>query len=109
MNTTTKAQQKSKIKAVFGSVFSFPISPRRQFRRLVFVMFTMLILVIFAHLYLFNRISSHNIFTSTVIPVSTASVINEKKLTDVLTRYEAKNKKRIELQMNPVVVGDPSR
>lgn len=105
MNTT----KDKKITLFIGRIFSFPISPRKQFRRLVFVLIIALAGVVLFHVYLFHRISSRNIFQSTVAPASTAPIINEKKLTDVLSRYEEKSKKRMELQTNPVVVEDPSR
>ena len=105
----TNPQQKSKFQSALGAFFSFPVSPRRQFRRLMFCLFGMLILIIFGHMYLFNRVASRNIFQSTVVSATTAPVINEKKLGDVLFRYEAKSKKRMEFQMNPIVVSDPSR
>ena len=91
-----------------GKVFAFPIAPRRHFFRLMIVSFVLLVVVVSFHMYFFNQILSRNIFQITTVPTSTSPVVNEKKLNEVLLRYENKNQNRLLLQTNPTVVVDPS-
>ncbi len=91
------------------AVFSFPIAPYRQFRRLMIGGSILLIAVICVHMYLFQSILSHNIFQSTGIQAPVAPVVNAKKLDSVLSRYEAKSQTRLQLQTNPVSITDPGK
>ncbi len=92
-----------------GKIFSFPFAPHRQFRRLTFVAFILLAGSIGVHMYLFHRILSRNIFQVTSAPSNSSAVVNEKKLSSVLSRYKAKSQMRTDLETNPAAVPDPSK
>jgi len=108
MNELIKKTEHKKIRQSLRAGL-FSVAPRRQFRRLVAVFLIILTLVVLFHMYLFNQLHSQNIFQRTQAAHSNAPVVNEKKLIDVLSRYDAKIKARTELQMNTMVVSDPSR
>ena len=96
-------------KGVFKKAFSFPIAPRRQFRRLMIATCVFFVIVATFHAYFFYSLVSHDIFPYTSGSTTTGPKINEKKLNAVLLRYETKaGVQQTALTLAPVVL-DPSR
>ena len=97
------------MKKVFKSIFTFPISPRKQFRRLAVVTFIALIGVIAFHIQFFTQIQNQSLFQVTTAPAATIQTVNEKKLTMVLSRYQDKSTTR-DAALNLVpLVSNPSQ
>lgn len=75
-------------------IFFFPMSPRRQFFRLMVVLLVLFLALASFHAYFFYRISSHDIFQTSAVQAPTGPTVNEQKLTSVLSRYDAKEATR---------------
>jgi hypothetical protein len=108
-NTETKIKNQLKIKINLKGMFTFPIAPQKHFRRLLLISTLLLVGDVGYHFYFFRQILSHDINQVTATEVTLPTVVNSKKLEGVLLRYEAKNKKRIDLQTTPTAVADPSK
>lgn len=106
-NTETKP--KKKINLSFKNVFVFPISPVRQFRRLVIASFILLLVTVGFHLYIFYGVESRSLFGEGQSLLPRAPEVNDKKLTEVLSRYDAKEAVRAKASTMVPVVVEPGR
>jgi len=87
---------KKKLKLEFSlkESFSFPVAPVRQFRSLMFISLFVFVAMVGAHMYLFYKIKSKDIFQTAEVQTVSVPTVNEKKLNSVLTRYQAKEAAR---------------
>jgi hypothetical protein len=109
METPEKISDKASKKKHLGKkVFSFGISPYRQFTVLAAVMLSLLACLVGFHMYLFYRIESHDIFQGVPVQASAPSV-NEKRLENVLLRYQAKEAARAAAALKTLAVSDPEK
>ena len=91
-------------------VFVFPMSSRRQFRRLMIVTSVLLLVSIGFHVYFFRRVESGILFQSPAsLPVQTGATVNETKLANVLDRYEKKSTVRAAALSLVPLVAEPSK
>lgn len=107
MATTKNSTEK--LKNMMKGVFVFPLSPERQFRRLVIVTLMLLAALVAFHMYFFKHIESPNLFQSNTTIITAGQTVNEKKLTSVLARFQDKAAVRaIASQLSPLVA-EPSK
>ena len=82
--------KKKKNVSLMSELFVFPIAPRRQFRRLVYICLTVLVLSVAAHAYVLYRIHDNQLFFANSTPVESLPSVNDTKLQAVLSEYDAK-------------------
>ena len=98
-----------KIKKFIKNIFVFPVSARRQFHRLLVVFFLALVAVIAFHTRFFYQVESESYFQSNTDSTALLQMVNEKKLTDILSRFDAKEKARADISNSTPPVLEPSR
>lgn len=76
--------------SLFARIGRFSVAPRRQFRRLLVVVFVIFVLSVAFHGYVLYRIHTHKLFfLSADVPVELPRV-DEAKVQSVLSEYEGK-------------------
>lgn len=105
----TKPTNKKK-NSPLKNIFVFPMSSRRQFRRLMMGMSLLFVVILGYHLYFVRQIQSGTLFPlPDAIPVDTGETLNAKKLTSVLDRYDTKATVRAAAITMTPAVSDPSK
>ena len=84
-----------KFKKAIKGFFVFQISSKRQFSKLMITVFVVFVAVVIIHVRIFSNIQSDGFFKADSAPVAVGQTVNEKKLTNVLARFEEKAKARI--------------
>ena len=88
-----------------SELFVFPIAPRRQFRRLVYISLAVLVVSIAAHAYVLYRIHDNQLFFANSTSVQPIPSVDESRLQAVLTDYDAKaSREQAGSTANPSVV-----
>ncbi len=96
-------------KKFFAGKFTFPVVPRRQFRKLMIAATALFAVVLALHIYLFYRIESGTIFQTAPAQTATIPAVNQAKLATVLQRFEDKAVIRSAAPSLVPAVSDPSR
>ena len=82
--------KKKKSPSIISEIFVFPVAPRRQYRRLVYICLAVLVLSVAAHEYVLYRIRDHQLFFANSSTVEPLPSVDDAKLQTVLTQYDAK-------------------
>lgn len=91
------------------SFFSFGISPRRQFRRIVAFSFVVALILVSLHLYFFYRVETHTLFVRDTTPAPVLPNVDASKLNTVLNIYDARAVSRVGALNKVPLVLDPGK
>lgn len=98
-----------RIKNIKKDFVSFrKINPHNHWKMLLYVFFTLTIILIFFSFYLLFEINGQQIFQVTTKPVETTSLINEKLLKKVTESFNLKLIKEKEIKEGLTSYKDPS-
>lgn len=91
------------------NIFSFKkINPHQYWKNLLYVFFTMIIILIIFSLYLLFNIKNQQIFKISSISTTPPSLINEKLLNKVTESFNNKTLREKEIKENGKIYKDPS-
>lgn len=102
-------QKKKKMTLDLKGSFRFDIAPFPQFRMLMIVAVSLVMISVAFHLYLFYGVESRNIFGTTDGFTQQGPKVNEKKLEKILSRYSFKETVRSTAIGTAPIVLDPSK
>ena len=100
---------KKQKKGTFAAqLFAFPVSPRRQFRRLFYVCLTVMVLSVALHAYVLYRLRDGQVFFASNTSAEPLPAVDNAKLQGVLAQYSAKAARVQAAQVATPLVAEPN-